>query len=235
MEIKRDHILTGSFCALGCEILYGLSYIFTKQVTAEVSALSLLGWRFLLAFIVMSILAGTGFIKIRLKGRSVKPLLWIALFSPRIYFIGETFGISHTTAQKAELFLRVFRLHQICTKGVPENMNPFASLIITYLVGAAVAFIMFLILGDSRDILTELKKANWTSFVLGIVLVGLEVGFIYAYKAGWKVSAAQIVTSSILGVILIIVGYVGYKEAITWNKIVGVIVCLAGLGLINLK
>lgn len=87
----------------------------------------------------------------------------------------------------------------------------------------------------SRDILTELKKANWTSFVLGIVLVGLEVGFIYAYKAGWKVSAAQIVTSSILGVILIIVGYVGYKEAITWNKIVGVIVCLAGLGLINLK
>lgn len=114
-------------------------------------------------------------------------------------------------------------------------MNPFASLIITYLVGAAVAFIMFLILGDSRDILTELKKANWTSFVLGIVLVGLAVGFIYAYKAGWKVSAAQIVTSSILGVILIIVGYVGYKEAITWNKIVGVIVCLAGLGLINLK
>ena len=128
-------------------------------------------------------------------------------------------------------------VYQICTKGVPENMNPFASLIITYLVVATVAFIMFLILGDSRDILTELKKANWTSFVLGIVLVWLEVGFIYAYKAGWKVSAAKIVTSSILGVILIVVGYVGYKEAITWNKnkIVGVIICLAGLGLINLK
>ena len=128
-------------------------------------------------------------------------------------------------------------VYQICTKGVPDNMNPFASLIITYLVGATVAFIMFLILGDSRDILTELKKANWTSFVLGIVLVWLEVGFIYAYKAGWKVSAAKIVTSSILGVILIVVGYVGYKEAITWNKnkIVGVIICLAGLGLINLK
>ncbi|WP_243085022.1 hypothetical protein [Lachnospira eligens] len=78
-------------------------------------------------------------------------------------------------------------------------MNPFASLIITYLVGAAVAFIMFLILGDSRDILTELKKANWTSFVLGIVLVGLEVGFIYAYKAGWKVSAARSLLHPYLG------------------------------------
>ncbi len=126
-------------------------------------------------------------------------------------------------------------VYQICTKGVPKDMNPFASLIITYLVGAVVSLIMFFVLGDSQNILTELRKTNWTPFVLGVVIVGLEVGFIYAYKAGWKVSAAQIVTSSILGVILIIVGYVGYKEAITWNKIVGVIVCLAGLGLINMR
>lgn len=39
---------------------------------------------------------------------------------------------------------------------------------------------MFLILGDSRDILMELKKANWTSFVLGIVLVGLPADFTYS-------------------------------------------------------
>lgn len=126
-------------------------------------------------------------------------------------------------------------VYQICTKGVPENMNPFASLIITYLVGAVVSFIMFFALGKSGNIMTELRKTNWTPFVLGFVLVGLEVGFIYAYKAGWKVSAAQIVTSSILGVILIIVGYVGYKEPITWNKIAGIMICLAGLGLINMK
>ena len=31
------------------------------------------------------------------------------------------------------------------------------------------------------------------------------------------------------------IGYMLYKEAITWNKIVGILVCLAGLGLINLK
>lgn len=83
--------------------------------------------------------------------------------------------------------------------------------------------------------MAELKKTNWIPFVLGLVIVGLEVGFIYAYKAGWKISTAQIVTSSILGVILIFVGYIGYKESITWNKIVGIIVCLVGLGLINMK
>ena len=106
-------------------------------------------------------------------------------------------------------------VYQVCTKGVPENMNPFASLIITYLVGAAASLIMFFVLGNSRNILAELKKTNWIPFVLGLVIVGLGVGFIYAYKAGWKISTAQIVTSSILGVILIFVGYIGYKESIT--------------------
>lgn len=69
--------------------------------------------------------------------------------------------------------------------------------------GCSISYYVF-VLGNSRNILAELKKTNWIPFVLGLVIVGLEVGFIYAYKAGWKISTAQIVTSSILGVILIL-------------------------------
>ena len=76
---------------------------------------------------------------------------------------------------------------------------------------------------------------NWAPFVLGVAIVGLEVGFIYAFRAGWQISVAQIVTSAILAVILIFVGYLLYHEAITWNKIVGIVICLAGLILINYR
>ena len=71
--------------------------------------------------------------------------------------------------------------------------------------------------------------------VLGIVIVGLEVGFIYAFRAGWQVSVAQIVSSAVVAVMMIFVGYLLYHEAITWNKIVGIIICLAGLVLINYR
>ena len=67
------------------------------------------------------------------------------------------------------------------------------------------------------------------------LLVGLEVGFIYAYKAGWAVSTAQIVQSAILAVALLFVGFFLYREPLHWNKIVGVVICLAGLFVINLK
>lgn len=97
--------MIGSLCALGCEILYGMSYVFTKQATQSASALSLLGWRFVLAFVVMSILVIIGVIKVDLKGKSIRPLLLVALFSPVIYFIGETVGISNTTASESGVFL----------------------------------------------------------------------------------------------------------------------------------
>lgn len=125
--------------------------------------------------------------------------------------------------------------YQICAKAVPDKMNPFASLTITYVIGAIASLIMYFVLNKDGNIIHEYQKTNWAPFVLGFVIVGLEVGYIYAYKAGWPVSVAQIVQAAVLAVILIFVGYMLYKEAITWNKIVGIIVCLAGLGLINMK
>ena len=125
--------------------------------------------------------------------------------------------------------------YQICAKSVPEGMNPLASLTVTYLVGAAVSCALYFILNRNASLLREFRQLNWAPFVLGIAIVGLEVGFIYAFRAGWQVSMAQIVSSSILAVILIFVGYLLYHEAITWNKIAGIIVCLAGLVLINFR
>ncbi len=125
--------------------------------------------------------------------------------------------------------------YQISAKSVPDRMNPFASLTITYMTGAIVSLIMYFLLNKGGNIIHEYQKTNWAPFVLGFVIVGLEVGYIYAYKAGWQVSVAQIVQAAVLAVILIFVGYMLYKEKITWNKIAGILVCLAGLGLINLK
>ena len=125
--------------------------------------------------------------------------------------------------------------YQICTKSVPDGMNPLASLTVTYLVGAVASLILYYATNKDAAILQEYSRLNWAPFVLGLVIVGLEAGYIYAFKAGWPVSTAQIVQAAILAGILIFVGYLLYKEAITWNKVVGVIVCLVGLGLINMK
>ena len=124
-------------------------------------------------------------------------------------------------------------VYQVCAKSVPDTMNPLASLTITYAVGAAFSLALYLLLNRGGNLLREYSRVNWAPFVLGIAIVGLEVGFIYAYKAGWTVSTASIVQSAFLAVALIAVGFLLYREAITWNKVVGIVICLIGLVFIN--
>lgn len=113
--------------------------------------------------------------------------------------------------------------------------NPLASLTVTYLVAAIMSGLLYLWLGESVDFLGEYRKLNWAPFVLGAVMVGLEAGWIYAYKAGWPVSTGFIVQSSVLAAALLLVGYWLYQEPLAWNKVVGVAICLIGLVVINYR
>ena len=126
-------------------------------------------------------------------------------------------------------------VYQICAKSVPSAINPFASLTVTYLIGAVASAVLFFVLGREPNLIKEYSKLNWAPFVLGVVIVGLEVGWIYAYQAGWQVSTGFIVQSAFLAIALLAVGFILFHEAVTWNKVVGVCICLAGLVFINLK
>ena len=105
--MKRNNTLSGCLCALGCEVLYGMSYIFTKQATQTSSALSLLGWRFLIAFLLMNLLLVFRIVHINIRGKHIAPLLTVAMFCPVLYFLGETFGISKTTASESGVSLNM--------------------------------------------------------------------------------------------------------------------------------
>ena len=126
-------------------------------------------------------------------------------------------------------------VYQVCAKSMPKDMDPLASLTVTYLVAAAACAALFYVLKPGGRLLKEYGRLNWVPFVFGIVIVGLEVGWIYAYKAGWQVSTASVVQGSALAVALIFAGSLLYHEALTWNKLVGVAICMIGLVFINLK
>lgn len=126
-------------------------------------------------------------------------------------------------------------VYHVCAKSVPETVSPFASLTVTYLIGALFSAIMFFAVEKDHNLIREISRMNWAPYLLGVVIVGLEVGYIYAYKAGWQVSVASIVQSSFLAIALIVVGTLVYREALTWNKLVGIGICMVGLMFINLK
>lgn len=95
-------------------------------------------------------------------------------------------------------------VYQICAKSVSQGIDPFASLVVTYAVGAVFSLFIYEVFSKEGNIIQEFSKMNLTSIILGIVIVGLEAGFIFDYKAGWQVSTLSIVQSSFLAVALIL-------------------------------
>ena len=102
-ERKRTNI--GVASAICCEALFGLSYVFTKQATANATPLSLLGWRFAIAFIAIAACRALGMIKTEFGKKPLWMLLAIAILNPVIYFSAETWGISMLTAAESGAFL----------------------------------------------------------------------------------------------------------------------------------
>ncbi len=124
-------------------------------------------------------------------------------------------------------------VYNICAKSTPSTMDPFASLTITYIIGAVCAAVFYFLTNRGGNLLEEYSRINWASIALGVVIVGLEVGYIFAYRAGWSISTAATVQSVFVAVGLIAVGALLYREAITWNRLLGVAICVVGLYFIN--
>ena len=124
--------------------------------------------------------------------------------------------------------------YHIFSKSTPSGINTFGTLMITYLTATIVTCILFILYVKPDNVVYELGKINWTSVGLGIAIIGLETGYILAYRAGWHVNTAPLIANTCLAVALIGVGALLYHESITLKQIIGIVVCLIGMTLINL-
>lgn len=126
-------------------------------------------------------------------------------------------------------------VYHVTTKNIPKEVNSFLSLAITYMTGMIVAVAMYCVTSKQNNILTDINKINWTSYVVGLTIVGVEMGFLYMYRLGWDISKGSLITSVSLAILLIIIGALFYKEHIGLYQIVGIVFCIVGLIFVNFK
>ncbi|NLT49131.1 MAG: EamA family transporter [Clostridiales bacterium] len=123
--------------------------------------------------------------------------------------------------------------YHICAKSMPGALNPLVGLIVIYLTGAIIALAMFYMTDSSKDIVAQFRLLNWAPFILGIAIVGLELGNIMLYRVGWDISVGSLVCSIALAVILILVGLLLYKETLSFKQVIGIGFCILGLVFVN--
>ena len=124
MTSSRRNLLLGYLCAFGCEVVFGLSYSFTKNATETATPLALLGWRFATAAAAMGALAAAGVVRVRLRGKPLLPLLRVALLSPVLYFLFETFGVARTTAAETGVIVACIPVVALIVSAIALREKP---------------------------------------------------------------------------------------------------------------
>ena len=125
--------------------------------------------------------------------------------------------------------------YHLSQKGTPGSINPMVALIVTYGTALVISIIGLFIYPSQVGIVESFKKLNWASFLLGISIIGLELGFLLAYRSGWNISLAGLYANVIVALVLIPIGIVFFKDQISATKVVGIVLSIAGIIFISLK
>lgn len=94
---ERKNTAMPLIMAAAGHIIWGFSYLFAKVAMESAPVQVFLSMRFILAFLMLSVLVLTGREKLRFKGRNWGPLIALCIAEP-LYFYFETFGIYYTNA-----------------------------------------------------------------------------------------------------------------------------------------
>lgn len=122
--------------------------------------------------------------------------------------------------------------YHVGLKGMPPTIHPLSPLVVLFATSAATTLLLRLAVGRAGELRSEIALAGWRPFAVGISIVAIELGFLLAYRAGWRISTAVLTANILVAIALLAIGALAYREPLTAARLAGIVICLAGLWLL---
>jgi multidrug transporter EmrE-like cation transporter len=120
-------------------------------------------------------------------------------------------------------------LYHFAQKSIPAAAPPVASLAVSYAVALLGTFALLPLLPLRAPLAKSLRELNWASAAVGVCIVGIELGFLLAYRAGWRISTGAAVTNAATAALLVPVGLALFHERLSGLNALGLLLCVAGV------
>jgi multidrug transporter EmrE-like cation transporter len=124
-------------------------------------------------------------------------------------------------------------MYHLSAKSIPTAFDPMAALIGLYATALAGAVVVVALTRAWRPATATVRLWHPTIAMVGVGALLIEMGFLLAYRGGLAVSTTSIVANGIVAVLLVGLGSLWFGEPFTLVKVVGVLLCLAGVGLLQ--
>lgn len=121
--------------------------------------------------------------------------------------------------------------YQVAAKLAPPQLSPWHLLTLVYALAGALTLAVGLT--ERESLWQSLRQSTWAVWVLGAAVVGIELGYLLAYRAGWKISLTGLVAHASVALIMLPVGVWLFKEKLSTLNLLGMAFCLLGLFLVS--
>lgn len=122
-------------------------------------------------------------------------------------------------------------IYHLSLKHVPQAVNPFLTLAVSYGLAMLLCLVGMLFSPGSRSLLA----VNWSSSGVALGILGIELGFLLAYRAGWQMGVASLSANVISTLVLLPLGFLLFREQPSLLRLGGAMVSLTGLWLMLQK
>jgi len=126
-------------------------------------------------------------------------------------------------------------LYHLGQRAIPRDANAVVATLAAYLVALVGTIATIPLLARDVQLGSAWRVLNWSTVLVGIGIVGVELGFLLAYRAGWVLGNASLTANVCVAVVLLAVGALVFREPLSATRLSGVAVCLFGLWLVTRK
>lgn len=102
--MKENKTFLATLAALGAQVIFGFSFMFTKIALNHASPMTVVANRYIIAFLGLTVAMIVTKTKIGLH-KNIWKLALMSIFQPVLYFIFETYGIQMTTSAFSSIMI----------------------------------------------------------------------------------------------------------------------------------
>ncbi|WP_374653513.1 EamA family transporter [Dongia sp.] len=123
-------------------------------------------------------------------------------------------------------------LYHVAQKAMPSGTRPFLLLAVVYAI-ATVSCVCLSFVGAKSMTMSDLKPLlSWPVLLLTASVVGIEIGYLLAYRQGWSIGLAFSVASTATVILLAIIGFLALSESLNKWQMSGLGLALVGTWLV---
>ena len=122
-------------------------------------------------------------------------------------------------------------LYQVGMKLVPHSFSPITVLLTFYSTALICTLVaaQFLPADQPRF---SMANFSWAAVVVGVAIVGIELGYLLMYRSDWHLAIAPLVTMGTATIILLPISLLVFHQPWSTRYLFGLLFCVCGLYLL---